>query len=85
MRKKDNAEVLLREIYEDLERGKMELPKAIKSMRKTMGITQENFSTMIGVDKRVLAGFENGSGNPTLKIINKILAVFGLKLTARRL
>ncbi|PIK14658.1 helix-turn-helix transcriptional regulator [Halobacteriovorax sp. JY17] len=84
MRRKDNAEILLRELYEKLEVGEIELPDAIRSMRKTMGITQENFSKMIGVDKRVLAGFENGSGNPTLKIMNKILGVFGLKLTARR-
>lgn len=73
-----------KEIFDALENGELDMGKAVRLLRKNLGFTQEQYSKMIGIDKRVLVGFELNTGNLTQEKIAAILLPFGLILTARR-
>lgn len=72
------------ELYERADRGDLDLREALRIMRKIAGHSQIEYARLVGVSPRVLIAFERGSGNPTLKTIEKMLAPFALELTLRR-
>jgi transcriptional regulator with XRE-family HTH domain len=71
-------------IYEKLEQGEISMGQAVRELRKCQKLTQPRFAAAIGIDVRVLSGFERGTGNLRRETISKILSPFGLELTARR-
>ena len=71
------------ELVERLDRGDLDLVTAVKMMRKIAGRTQLRYAKLVGVSPRILIEFERGLGNPTVRTLQKILAPFGLELTAR--
>ncbi|RKP54563.1 helix-turn-helix domain-containing protein [Pararobbsia silviterrae] len=77
-REEQNA--LRRAFYEDLERGDMTIPQALKAMRKMTGLTQAEFAAHRGVSRRVIQDIERGTGNPTVESLNSIAKLFGLQV-----
>ena len=53
----------------------------IKTLRKTMGLTQQEMADVIGVRKTTICNYESGYSTPTTKTINKIRTLFRLPNT----
>lgn len=58
-----------------------EIGKQIKKRRDTLGITQPDLAEMAGISVNTLYKIETGQGNPTVKVLNKIAEILGMKLT----
>lgn len=54
--------------------------QAIKERRKELGITQPLLAELSNVSKNTIYKLERGIGNPSLKILDKLLEVLGLEL-----
>jgi len=84
MNKKDTAgksRVIARDIlYEKIERNELEIPEAIKLIRKILNLSQVEFAKKIGVSKFSITNLERGVGNPTIKNIQRMLAPMKLDL-----
>ena len=52
----------------------------IKALRKTQGISQEEFAKLAGINRSYVAGMESGKRNVSLETIEKIASAFGLTL-----
>ena len=69
-------------LYLDLASGEIDIRSATVRMRKILGMNQKEYARKVaGISPRILAEFENGSGNPTLATLEKIAQPFGLKVT----
>jgi transcriptional regulator with XRE-family HTH domain len=69
-------------LYLDLASGDIDIRSATVRMRKILGMNQKEYAHKVaGISSRILAEFENGSGNPTLATLDKIAQPFGLKVT----
>ena len=65
-----------------LSRGEIDVREATRRMRRILGMSQKAYARRVaGISPRILAEFENGSGNPTLATLEKIAAPFGMKVT----
>ena len=70
------------ELYLDLAQGNIGIRDATRRMRKILGMTQTEYAQKVAdISPRILSGFENGQGNPTLATLEKIAMPFGLKIT----
>lgn len=70
------------ELYCGLARGDIGIREATRRMRKILGMSQKEYAQKVAdISPRILSGFENGSGNPTLATLEKIALPFGLKIT----
>jgi len=54
--------------------------KSIKERRKELGITQPLLAEIAGVSKNTIYKLERGTGNPSIKILDRLLEVLGLAL-----
>jgi transcriptional regulator with XRE-family HTH domain len=73
---------LIESLYLELASGKIDIRKATPRMRKILGMNQKEYARKVaGISPRILSGFENGSGNPTLATREKIAHPFGLKVS----
>ncbi len=54
--------------------------KSIKERRKELGITQPLLADLADVSKNTIYKLERGTGNPSLKVLDKLLEVLGLEL-----
>ena len=72
------------EVLAAIERGELDLIDAIRQLRKTTGLSQRDYAKLVQVSTRIYIAFEQRRGNPTMQTLEKILAPFGLQLTARR-
>lgn len=57
-----------------------EIGWVIRERRETLRITQEQLAEFSEVSKRTIQNIENGTGNPTLDVLEKILNTLGLKM-----
>jgi transcriptional regulator with XRE-family HTH domain len=70
------------ELYYGLAQGDIGIREATRRMRKILGMSQKEYAQKVAdISPRILSGFENGSGNPTLATLEKIALPFGLKIT----
>jgi transcriptional regulator with XRE-family HTH domain len=53
----------------------------IEKRRKFLKLTQKLLADFAGISLRSLKSIENGSGNPTLKQITKVIDILGMQLT----
>ncbi|MBT4763240.1 MAG: helix-turn-helix transcriptional regulator [Bdellovibrionaceae bacterium] len=60
--------------------GSIDLPDALKLLRKIIGKSQLEYSQLVGVSKKVISDFEVKKGNPTVVTLNKIFAPIGLQV-----
>ena len=70
--------------FEDIDIGNITLKDAVKRMRALSGLTQQEFAMHRGVSISVIKKLETGTGNPTIKSINTIAAIFGLEVGLRK-
>lgn len=57
------------------------LGEQIAQRRKYFRISQADLAEMAGVSLRTVNGIENGSANPSLDVLSKILEILGLTIT----
>ena len=72
------------QFYEDVEAGRLSLRDAAKKMRSLSGLTQIEFAQHRGVSLKAIKEIESGAGNPTIKTLNQIAAIFALEVAYRR-
>ncbi|CAM2155913.1 HTH cro/C1-type domain-containing protein [Pararobbsia alpina] len=77
---RDEQNAMRRDFYDRLARNELNLPEAMKAMRKMTGLTQAEFAAHRGVSRRVIQDIESGTGNPTVESLNSIAKMFGLKV-----
>ena len=58
---------------------KIKLGKRIQSLRKSQGITQENFSEILGLDISSLSKIETGRNYPSPENLEKIAAALNVE------
>jgi transcriptional regulator with XRE-family HTH domain len=49
-------------------------------MQKRSRLTQPEFTKHRGIGAQALRQIENGSGNPTIETLDKVAAIFGLRV-----
>lgn len=54
----------------------------IKTRRKEFGLTQSQLAKLSMVGINTLTQIERGEGNPTVRVLDKVLETLGLRLTA---
>lgn len=52
------------------------LADKIKQVRKQNGLNQTDFASRLGVDKSMICNYENGSRQPSLRMLIKIASTF---------
>lgn len=57
------------------------LGEAIKIRRKKLGITQPHLADLAQISINTLYKLENGMGNPSIDVLNKLADVLGMELT----
>jgi y4mF family transcriptional regulator len=55
--------------------------EAIKIRRKELGITQPHLADLAQISINTLYKLENGMGNPSIDVLNKLADVLGMELT----
>ncbi|SDH14243.1 helix-turn-helix transcriptional regulator [Pelagibacterium luteolum] len=74
---KEETRTLRRELATRARSGTLRFPDAVGEIRKSLGMTQEQFGTMLGMSRRQVAEIESGRANPTLETLLKIGKLFG--------
>jgi y4mF family transcriptional regulator len=59
----------------------LHLGEAIKIRRKELGITQPHLADLAQISINTLYKLENGMGNPSIDVLNKLAEVLGMELT----
>ena len=78
--KKPTKEEILehrRNLAERTRQGALRLPRAVVEIRKSFGMTQEEFSKTLSLTRRQVAEIEAGTANPTFETLDKIGRLFG--------
>ncbi len=57
-----------------------EIGEIIKRKREKLQLKQEDIAEMASVTAKTLYSIENGSGNPSLKTLQKIASILGLEI-----
>lgn len=60
--------------------GELRFPMAVLEIRKSLGLTQEQFSAITGITKRQVLEIETGKANPTVETLERIAQLFGFTL-----
>ena len=55
----------------------------IKARRKEFGISQVRLAELSDISVNTLTQIERGEGNPTVKVLEKVLRTLGMQLTAK--
>lgn len=50
----------------------------LKQLRKSRGLTQKDFGTMVGLSKAVVSKYETGIGYPSFDVLVRIAQYFGV-------
>lgn len=58
----------------------VQVGERIKDMRADAKMSQEEFSSMAGLERTNYSEIENGIGNPTLKTLCKIILAHGIRI-----
>lgn len=54
----------------------------IKARRKEFGLSQVRLAELAEISVNTLTQIERGEGNPTVKVLEKVLRTLGMQLTA---
>jgi putative transcriptional regulator len=60
-----------------------EVADSIRRRRKRLGIKQTDLAEISGISLRTIKAIEKGNGNPTARLLEKVLEPLGLTLTTR--
>lgn len=64
-----------------MEKGNTAIGKLIIQLRKSRNLSQERTANESGVDRRYLSDLENDRRNPSLSVVYRLAAYFGLTLS----
>ncbi len=73
------ARAQLEALHAGLASGQIGLAEAVRRMRHLSGLTQPEFARHRGISVQALRQIESGRGNPTVRTLDAIAQVFGLK------
>lgn len=59
------------------------LGELVKRRRQELRVDQSTLAELAGVAVHTVSNMEHGGGNPTLKIVERVLDVLGLELVVR--
>lgn len=77
--------ILLDSILEDLAIDTLSIHQAIRRLRvEVTGLNQSQFARMCKISVRTLVHMEHGEGNQTLKSLNKVFRLFGMRMGVLR-
>lgn len=74
------ARAQLDALYSGLARGEIDLADAVRRMRHLSGLTQPEFARHRGISVQALQQIESGRGNPTVRTLDAVSKVFGLRV-----
>jgi DNA-binding XRE family transcriptional regulator len=74
------ARALLDDLHAGLASGSIDLADAVRRMRHLSGLTQPQFARHRGISVQALRQIESGTGNPTVRTLDAIAGVFGLRV-----
>ena len=57
------------------------LGRRIRTLRKELGLTQEDLAFEVGVNRSYMGFIERGERNPSLAMLNKIAKALGVSLS----
>jgi len=66
-----------RTLAERARTGDLRLPGAVADIRKSFGMTQQEFAKTLSLTRRQIAEIEAGNANPTLETMERIGRLFG--------
>ena len=52
----------------------------VKTARRELGLSQEDFAERAGMDRTYISGIERGIRNPTLAVIARLAAALGISV-----
>ncbi len=76
----DVAAMRREKFYADIAAGILTISQAALAMRKISRLTQAEFAKHRGISVQSLKQIEAGTANPTVDTLEKISAIFGLKI-----
>jgi transcriptional regulator with XRE-family HTH domain len=77
----EQRERVMRDLHDKLARDQLTMGQAIRQLRlQGTGLKQEQFAKTCRISVRSLISIEQDEGNPTVKSLNQILRLFGLKV-----
>ena len=59
---------------------KSEIGSFIEERRKALRITQQNLAVLCGVSEHALCNLEQGIGNPTFEVLERVTDALGLEI-----
>lgn len=74
---RDEINQYRRRLMERADAGALRYPFAVSEIRKTLGMTQEEFAALVQLTRRQIAEMERDEANPTLDTMQRIARVFG--------
>jgi transcriptional regulator with XRE-family HTH domain len=73
---------LIRTICQQVADGTLGMPEAIRRLRvEVTGLNQAQFARMCKISMRALNHLEYGDGNPTLKTLQSVFRIFGMRIS----
>lgn len=58
-----------------------EVGKRIRTLRNSLGLSQEKLALKAGIDRTYLAGIESGKRNATITSLEKVVRALGISLS----
>src|ERR1044071_2449606 len=58
----------------------MKLNESIRTLRKKLGLTQDQFAAKLGVKRSLIGAYEEGRAEPRLELLQKMSALGGISL-----
>jgi len=74
---KEQVRELRQVLAERARHGALRLPGAVVEIRRSFGMTQEEFAKTLGLTRRQVGEIESGTANPTLETLEKVAKLFG--------
>ena len=59
---------------------KSEIGSFIEERRKALRVTQQNLAVLCGVSEHALCNLEQGIGNPTFEVLERVTDALGLEI-----
>ncbi|NRP21657.1 hypothetical protein LPJGGPFB_04916 [Ensifer adhaerens] len=74
---KEQILAMRQDLAERARQGSLRIPEAVIDIRKSIGLSQQEFARTLGLTRRQIAEIEAGKANPTLETLEKIGRLFG--------
>ncbi|MGE0633465.1 MAG: helix-turn-helix domain-containing protein [Pseudobdellovibrionaceae bacterium] len=69
-----------KELFDSINNKDIEISSALVKMRAVLNLSQQDFSKLVGISKKIISDIELNKGNPRVQTLNKIFAPLGLEV-----